>query len=137
MKQVFHILVQISLKIIMQLLQVLQLTGSLNFPFSGSGLFSSLLTGSYSYFNAFKSSIFGTTIENNLSVPVSFDNRISVTTVALGLQVSPAVSPKISPFLNANLGLNILSISLSRNDATSVIFSDAVRLDNYKCRIDI
>lgn len=103
-------------------------TGSLNFPFSSSGLFSSLLTGSYSYFNAFKSSIFGTTIENNLSVPVSFDNRISVTTVALGLQVSPSVSPKISPFLNANMGLNILSISLSRNDAASVIFSDAVRL---------
>lgn len=103
-------------------------TGTLNFPFGSSGLFSSLVTGSYSYFNAFKSSIFGTTIENNLSVPVSFDNRISVTTFALGLQISPAAGKSISPFLNANMGLNILSLSLSRNDAVNVIFSDAVRM---------
>lgn len=104
------------------------LTGTLNFPIGRTGIISSLITGSYAYFNAFKSSTFGTTYENNISVPVSFDNRFSVTTFALGLQASPVAGSKVSPFLNANMSLNILSLSLSRNDITSVIFSDAVRV---------
>lgn len=104
------------------------ITGTLRFPIGRTGLLSTLLTGSYSYFNAFRSSSIGTTIENNISVPVSFDNRFSTTTFAIGIQASPLSGSKISPYADANLSLNILSLSLSQNDITNVIFSDAVRM---------
>ena len=103
-------------------------TGTIRFPLGKKGLLSTLLTGSYSYFNAFRSSSIGTTIENNISVPVSYDNRFSTTTFAIGLQASPLSESKISPYADANLSLNILSLSLTQNDITSVIFSDAVRM---------
>ncbi len=104
------------------------ITGTLKFPIVNNGLLSTLITGSYSYFNAFRSSSIGTTIENNISVPVSYDNRFATTSFAIGLQASPLSESKISPFADANLSLNILSLSLSQNDITNVIFSDAVRM---------
>ncbi|MBK8550932.1 MAG: hypothetical protein IPL53_07685 [Ignavibacteria bacterium] len=104
------------------------ITGALTFPLINSGIISGVLIGSYTFFNAFRRSILGTTIENNIEVPVSFDNRFSTSTFAFGLEAAPVSGSKISPYINANLSLNILSLSLSRNDFTSVIFNDAFRM---------
>ena len=104
------------------------ITGTLKFPFEHTGIVSGLFTGSYVFFNAFRRSILGVTELNNIEVPVSFDNRFSSSTFALGAEVSPSPGSRISPFVNANLSLNILSLSLSKDDETSVIFNDAFRM---------
>ncbi len=104
------------------------ITGTIKFPLEHNGIFSGLLVGSYSYFNAFRRSFLGTTIENNISVPVTFDDRFSTSTFGIGIEASPFSSQKISPFLSADFTLNILSLSLSKNDLTSVIFNDAFRM---------
>lgn len=103
-------------------------TGTLKFPFGQQGTVSALFIGSYTYFNAFRSSILATTIENNLAQPVTYDNRFSTTTFGFGVETSPFINSKFSPFINANLTLNILSLSLQKNDFTTSLFNDAFRM---------
>ncbi len=102
-------------------------SGTLKFPIEKKVIVSAIVTGSYSYFNVFKRSTLGTTIENNIVVPVTFDNRISTSTLGLGIETTPLTNSKISPFVNGSITLNIISLSLSRNDLLSVLFNDAFR----------
>ncbi|MEO8665638.1 MAG: hypothetical protein ABI462_09080 [Ignavibacteria bacterium] len=102
--------------------------GTLKFPIEKRGIISAVMTGAYTYFNAFKKSSLGATIENNISVPVSFDNRFSTSTFGLGIEASPFSNSKISPYVNGSLTLNILSLSVSKNDFTTIVFNDAFRM---------
>lgn len=102
--------------------------GTIKFPLQDKGILSLLIGGSYSYFNTFRRTVLGTTIENNITVPVRFDNRFSSTTAALGLEATPFQNSKITPFINTNLTMNILSLALQRNDIVTSLFNDAFRL---------
>ncbi len=104
------------------------ITGNLRFPIIGSGSLSGIITGSYTFFNAFRQSNLGTTLINNVAVPVTFDNRFTTSTFALGIEASPIPDAAFSPYVNASLSMNILSLSLLVNDVTSVIFNDAFRM---------
>lgn len=103
------------------------ISGNIKFPFGRLGYFKGLITGSYSNFNIFRRNFIGTTYQNNVTVPVSFDSRFSVSTVGLGAELTPLPNSKISPYLNTNFTISILSLSLLKNDVTSVIFNDAFR----------
>lgn len=104
------------------------ISGTLKIPFDKRGLISGLFLGSYSYFNAFTRSKIGTTIENGLLVPVTFDSRLSATTFGLGIEINPLTSGKIVPYINSEFTFNILSLSLKQNDIESAIFNDAFRM---------
>lgn len=104
------------------------ITGSLKFPLDQRGILSGMLMGSYGYFNAFKQSVIGTTIQNNITVPVTFDKRFSTTTFGFGIEISPLSGSKISPYINTNLTLNILSLSVTRDNFSPALFSDAFRV---------
>lgn len=103
-------------------------TGMLKFPLGQQGIFSALFLGSYSYFNAFRRSILAVTFENSITQPVTYDNRFSTTTFGFGMESSPFIKSKFSPFINANLTFNILSLSLQKNDFTTSLFNDAFRM---------
>jgi hypothetical protein len=103
-------------------------TGTLKFPFERSGTLNGLFTGSYSFFNAFRRSALGTTQQNNIIVPVTYDNRISMTTFALGVDATASAGSTVSPFISTSLSLNIYSLTLSTNGITNVIFNDAFRM---------
>lgn len=104
------------------------ITGVLSIPVDRRGIFSALISGSYSYFNIFRGESFGTGKENNLSVPVAYDSRFSVSTAGFGIQVNPFSGNKISPFINSSFTLNILSLSLLKDNYFSAIFNDAFRM---------
>lgn len=104
------------------------ISGILKFPLDNKGIINGIFMGSYSYFNAFKQSILGTTIENNIVVPANFDKRFSTTTFGFGIELSPFPESKVSPFINTNLTLNILSLSIAKNNFTGASFNDAFRL---------
>jgi len=104
------------------------LTGTLRFPLAASGIVSATLLGAYTSFNSFTKSSFGTTIENNIVVPVSFENKFSVSTFGLGAEVSPLIGSRIRPFVNANFTFSILSLTLVRNQFSGIIFNDAFRM---------
>lgn len=104
------------------------ITGVLLIPVDKRGIISALISGSYSYFNIFRGESFGTGIENNLSVPAAYDSRFSVSTAGFGIQVNPLSGNKISPFINSSFTLNILSLSLLKDNYFSAIFNDAFRM---------
>lgn len=104
------------------------LTGVLKFPLDQKGVINGVFLGSYSFFNAFRKKFLGTTIQNNVTVPVSFDNRFTVSTFGFGADISPSPNAKFSPFVNANLTLNFLSLTLSKDNLTGAFFNDAFRI---------
>ncbi len=103
-------------------------TGTIKFPLGPKGNFSFLFLGSYSYFNLFKRSILGTSKQNNLDVAINFDNKFTTTTIGLGLEATPFHASKISPFVNASLTVNILSLTLQQNNFITTLFNDAFRM---------
>ncbi|MEP7146867.1 MAG: hypothetical protein ABI792_07645 [bacterium] len=103
-------------------------SGILKFPIEKKGIISAIVTGSYSYFNAFKRSTLAATIENNITIPVTFDSRLSTSTFGLGIEASPFSNSRLSPFVNGSLTLNIISLTVSKNDFPSVLFNDAFRM---------
>ncbi|MEO6696016.1 MAG: hypothetical protein ABIY50_06315 [Ignavibacteria bacterium] len=104
------------------------ITGTLKFPLEKSGILNGTFIGSYSYFNAFKRKFLGTTVQNSLVVPVTFDRRFSASTFGIGIELNPVPEAKISPFVNTNLTLNILSLTLTRNEFSNAFFNDAFRI---------
>jgi len=104
------------------------LTGMLKFPLEKSGILNGNFVGSYSYFNAFRRSFLGTTIDNNFVVPVTYDSRFTTSTFGFGIEITPVPDSKFSPFINADLTLNILSLSITRNDFNYAFFNDAFRM---------
>lgn len=104
------------------------LTGSLKFPLEKSGILNGNFLGSYSYFNAFERKFLGTTIDNNFVVPVTYDSRFTASTFGVGIEITPVPDSKFSPFINTGLTLNIISLSVMKNDFTHAFFSDAFRM---------
>ncbi len=102
--------------------------GTLKFPLMQTGILNLILVGSYTYFNAFRQSKLGVTVENNLEIPAKFDNRFSATTAGMGVEVSPLGNSKISPFINSSFTINVLSLTLYRNDFSGASFNDAFRM---------
>jgi hypothetical protein len=110
-------------------------TGSLKFPIDKRGVVNGLLLGSYTNFTAFTSSNFGTreiiTTAGPIRVPVTYDHRFTTSTFAFGLDFTPLPEAKFSPFINPNLSLNIISLSISRQDNQLIResnFNDAFRI---------
>lgn len=103
-------------------------TGTIRFPIGQQGVAGVLLSGSYTFFNAFRRSYLGTTYQSNVVVPVTFDNRLTNSSFSLGFDASPPINEKFRPFANANFTFNILSLTVSRNEIVSLIFSDAFRM---------
>lgn len=101
---------------------------TLKFPLSQNSIFSFLMSGSYSSFNAFRQSKLGVTVVDNAVVPANFDSKFSATTFAFGLEVSPFSGSVISPYVNSSLALNFLSLTLIRNEFSGAIFNDAFRM---------
>lgn len=107
----------------------IQIIGELRFPFDKNDRFKLLMSGAYSYFNIFRRSFFGTTIENGATIPVTFDNRFSVSTFGLGVEFSPAkFSKKVTPYVNSSFTFNFLSLSLIKNSYSGALFNDAFRI---------
>lgn len=104
------------------------ISGSLKVPIDKKGFIKGVFNGAYSYFNAFTSSVLGSTTENGLIVPVRYDNRFSTTSFGLGVELTPAVRSKIKPFVNSEFTFNILSLSLLKNDMATAVFDDAFRM---------
>lgn len=103
-------------------------SGILKFPLESKGILLAALTGSYSTFNTFRRSNLGITVVNNIEDDVNFESNFSVSTFAMGLEVSPSPNSAVNPFINSSISLNLLALSLTRNDALNVIFSDSFRM---------
>ncbi|MDQ3019165.1 MAG: hypothetical protein M3R36_01130 [Bacteroidota bacterium] len=103
-------------------------TGTLKFPIGQSGLISGLFMGSYTYFSAFRRSVLATSIQNGVAVSGTYDNRFSTTTFGFGIEATPLPNSKFSPFINSSFTLNILSLSLKKDDFITALFNDAFRM---------
>lgn len=106
----------------------INVSGILKFPLESKGILLGALTGSYSTFNTFRKSNLGITVINNFEDDVNFESNFSVSTFAFGIEVSPSPTSKINPFINSSLSINLLALSLTRNDALEVVFSDSFRM---------
>ncbi|HMS65589.1 MAG TPA: hypothetical protein PKD83_10090 [Ignavibacteria bacterium] len=103
------------------------IAGSLKIPFVSDETFSGLITGGYSYFNAFRKIFKGVGVINNTEVPVSIDSRFSVSTFGLGLEIKPFPGSRFRPFLNSSFTINMISLSLEQNGIYYAFFSDSFR----------
>ncbi len=106
----------------------INITGVLKFPIESKGILLAALTGSYTSFNTFRRSDLGITVVNNVEDDVNFESDFSASTFGLGFEVSPAPNSAINPFINSSLSLNLLALSLTRNDALNIIFRDSFRM---------
>lgn len=104
------------------------ISGSLRIPVSKNKILSALITGGYTYFNIFRSVENGVGIVNNTQIAETYDSRFSVSTFGFGFELNPVSDSKISPFLNSSMTLNILSLSVDRNNFNFAYFSDAFRI---------
>lgn len=102
--------------------------GTLKIPIGKQGYFRGRLSGSYTSFNLFRKSFFGTTIQNNVLVPVSFDSRFTVTGMGIGFEINPFPESRIRPFIFSDITLNLLSMSLIRNNNLTSLFNDTFRM---------
>lgn len=103
-------------------------SGSITFPLDDKRLLNFIFTGEYNYFNAFRKSILGVGKENNVTVPVTYDNSFSSTTVGLGIGTNPGVFKNVSAYLNSAVTMNFLSMSYTKNDIFRTYFSDSFRM---------
>ncbi|HMQ67851.1 MAG TPA: hypothetical protein PKA90_02180 [Ignavibacteria bacterium] len=106
----------------------LNVSGILKFPLESKGVLLAALTGSYTSFNTFRRSDLGITVVNNIEDDVNLESNFSVSTFAMGLEVSPSPNSAVNPFINSSISLNLLALSLTRNDALDIIFSDSFRM---------
>lgn len=104
------------------------LTGLLIIPVSKSGTFSAIISGSYTYLNIFRSRILGTTILNNLVVPVTFDSRFSVSSAGFGIGFNPLPLSRFNPFINSSFNFSIISLTLNMNESSYALFNDSFRM---------
>lgn len=104
------------------------ITGSLTIPFEKKAIISALVSGAYTYFNIFRKTEYGAAQQENTTVPVSYDSRFSITTAGFGIELKPIPLSKISPFINSSFTLNILSLSLVKNNYDYAYFNDAFRM---------
>ena len=102
--------------------------GSLKIPFASNEIVSGLISGGYTYFNIFRTGFNGVGVINNTQVAEFYDSRFSVSTFGFGIEVNPASKSKFSPFINSSFTINMLSLSVERNNFNYAFFNDAFRL---------